>query len=184
VSVAFEMIIRAEHRRSAVGRYVLFNGALVGCAALLIHSIADLAAEMKRRETPPLNAELSRVEKFELASAVDAQARRHAVVRTIVARKIPDVPVQVLAVQIDRAEGVKLKPLKTARKSARLAQASKRKRKTPAHKPGDLPDSVLATAYFETGYEIPIRPGKRRVVAETSRDIINRSLGVLVALKN
>jgi hypothetical protein len=184
VRVAFDMIIRAEHCQSGFGRYVLFNGALVGCTALLIHSIADLAAEMKRRETPTVSAELSRVEKFELAAAVDAQARRIAVVRTIVARNIPDVPVQVLAVQIDRAEGVKIKPLKATRSAARLAQVSKRKRKSPSHWPGDLPDSVLTTAYFETGYETPSRPGKRRVVAESSRDIINRSLGVLVALRN
>lgn len=166
-------------------RYAVFNGVLVACALGLADAIAQMAATIKSGTNVAAIAEPSRVEKFKRDEAAAALAPQVPVVRQVVALTVPDMPVQVLAVRLDQAETVKVKPIKAKRKTAlRVAKAPVRPRKAIPGLFGDLPPIVVETALVETGSLPEKRAKKRAVVAESSRDITNRSLGVLVAMKN
>lgn len=180
------MFAALHSRHSALARYAGFNGALVLCAMGMAGHIADMAATIKA-ETMVVAASAgpSRVEQFKRNEAAAALAPQVPVARKVVALSVPDMPVQVLAVRLDRAETVKVRPIKAKRKIAgRMTKAKTvAKLRTPAPKLFDLPAIVVATALAETGAQPEKRARKRAVIAESSRDITNRSLGVLVAMK-
>ncbi len=173
-------------RHLALARYAVFNGALVLCAISVAGKIADMAVTLKA-ETTVLAASSgsSRVEQFKRNEVAAALAPQVPVPRQVMAMSVPDMPVQVLAVRLDRAESVKVKPIKVKRKTAiRMAKATAKPRKPAMKLFGDLPPFVVETAVLEAGAVPEKRVKKRAVLAESSRDITNRSLGVLVAMKN
>lgn len=167
-------------------RYTVFNGALVLCAMGMAGKIADLAAAIKAGNAVVMRAEPSRVEQFKRNEAAAALAPQVPVARQLVALSVPDMPVQVLAVRLDQAESVKVKPINAKRKAVdRVAKAMAKPRKPVVTKLfGGLPPFVVETVQAETGSLPQTQRKKRVVVAESSRDITNRSLGVLVAMKN
>lgn len=172
-------------RHLALARYAVFNGVLVACAISAAGQIADMAATLKAENTAVARAAPSRVEQFKRDEAAAALAPQVPVPRQVVAMSVPDMPVQVLAVRLDRAETVQVKPIKAQRKkSVRLAKATAKPRKPSLKLFGDLPPFVVETALIETGALPEKRVKKRAVIAESSRDITNRSLGVLKAMKN
>ncbi|OYW57224.1 MAG: hypothetical protein B7Y80_12605 [Hyphomicrobium sp. 32-62-53] len=172
-------------RHLALARYAVFNSVLLVGAVVLAGQIADLVFSIQADSTIVAQAEPSRVEKFKRDEAAAALAPQVPVRRKVVALSVPDMPVQVLAIQLDQAETIKVRPIKVKRKTAvRVAKSTPRPRKVAPGIFGDLPPIVVETALVETGSLPPKRVKKRAVIAESSRDITNRSLGVLVALKN
>jgi hypothetical protein len=172
-------------RHLALARYAVFNSVLLAGAAAIAGQIVDLALSIKMDETVVARAEPSRVEKFKRDEVAAALAPQVPVLRQVVALSVPDMPVQVLALRLDQAETIKVRPIKVKRKTAaRVAKATPRPRKVAPGIFGDLPPVVVETALVETGSLPQKRVKKRAVIAESSRDITNRSLGVLVALKN
>jgi hypothetical protein len=153
-------------------------------------------ARLSHQVSPMLETaavDMSRVEQFKRAEAAAAEAPQIPVPRVVVAHIAPHVPVQVMAVRLDQAESLKITPLKlkpvkvkrkVAGRPAKLAGRGKKPEKGFALAGGKLPPSVVAAAIQATEPNA-IKRGKKRIAdAETSRDITNRSLGVLVALKN
>lgn len=182
--VSVDMFAALNLRHLALVRYAVFNGVLFVGAAAIAGQIADLALSIKMEQTVVARAEPSRVEKFKRDEVAAALAPQVPVLRQVVALSVPDMPVQVLALRLDQAETIKVRPIKVKRKTAvRVAKATPRPRKPPGIF-GDLPAVVVETALVETGSLPPKLVKKRAVIAESSRDITNRSLGVLVALKN
>jgi hypothetical protein len=182
--VSVDMFAALNLRHLALVRYAVFNSVLFVGAAAIAGQIADLALSIKMDQTVVARAEPSRVEKFKRDEVAAALAPQVPVLRQVVALSVPDMPVQVLALRLDQAETIKVRPIKVKRKTAvRVAKATPRPRKPPGIF-GDLPAVVVETALVETGSLPPKRVKKRAVIAESSRDITNRSLGVLVALKN
>lgn len=179
------MLASLNPRHFAFARYAVFNGVLMLCAMGMVKKIADIAGSIKAEHAVVAGAEPSRVETFKRDVAAAALAPQVPIPRRVVALSVPDMPVQVLAVRIDQAENVKVKPVKAKRRLAvRVAKATVRKRMPGPSIFGDLPTAVVETALAETGPVPQKRANKRAVVAESSRDITNRSLGVLVVLKN
>lgn len=179
------MLASLNPRHFALARYAVFNGVLMLCAVGMVKKIADIAGSIKAEHAVVAEAEPSRVEKFKRDAAAAALAPQVPMPRRVVALRVPDMPVQVLAVRIDQAENVKVKPVKVKLKAGvRVAKATVRRRKPAPSIFGDLPAIVVETALVETGSVPETRAKKRAVVAESSRDITNRSLGVLVVLKN
>lgn len=179
------MLAALNPRHFALARYTVFNGVLMLCAVGMVKKIADIAGSIKAEHAVVARAEPSRVDKFKRDEAAAASAPQVPKLRRVVALSVPDMPVQVLAVRIDQAENVKVKPVKVKRKSAvRVAKATVRRRKPAPSNFGELPAIVVETALVETGSLPEKRAKKRAVVAESSRDITNRSLGVLFVLKN
>jgi hypothetical protein len=177
------MFLSVHQRFGSAARYLAFNGFLALCALTAAKEIMRISVTF----APDLHASVedpSRVEAFKHFEVVAAQAPKVPVPRVVIADEVPDIPVQVLAVRMDQAESLKATPLKLKRKPAvRTAKLSMRK-KSPVIVGGALPPLVVDLASTEAG----VGPTKRQkkkgaVVAESSRDITNRSLGVLVALK-
>jgi hypothetical protein len=153
-----------QHRPSSIARYVSVNLALVLTAGFLFQGLARQLIELDPGAASLAAHRPSRVETFKRAEVAAAMAPHEPVPRIIVARDIPEMPVQVLAVRLDDAEGVKVKPVRVKSKALRLARTAARSKKTlPGSK---LPPDVIAI--------------EARNVGESSRDITNRSLGVLV----
>ena len=170
---------------SALLLYAGLNGALALGVAASAQKITQMGAMIKADQAESAAAVPSRVEKFKLAESAAARAPQQPVPRVIVARDVPDMPVQLLAVRIDHAENVKVKPLKTKRKSmVRAAKTQARQRKPVDVALGKLPPFIVQFALTETGNATVKRTKKAPVVAESSRDITNRSLGVLMVMKN
>lgn len=166
----------------ALGRYVALNAAALMLALFLAGEIAGTAAGVRPLIVGTGSQQLSRVEKFKMAEAAAARASLLPVPRTIVAFERPELPVQVLAVRIDEAEDVKVKPLRLKTKTLRLSKAAR------AKKPAGRYEAVLLPILVAN--DVPITgsaAGRRlrgKVAAESPRDITNRSLGVLVAMRN
>lgn len=177
------MFFSARQHLGPAARYFAFNGALVICTTLVLQQITHIAVALAPDLRIAVN-DLSRVEQFKQAEMAAAQAPNVPVPRVIVAQSVPDMPVQVLAVRLDQAESLKVTPLKLKRKpSVRTAKSARKK--SPALAGGKLPPIVVDLASSEAGVLLPKKSKKKAaVVAESSRDITNRSLGVLVALKN
>jgi hypothetical protein len=177
------MFFSVHQRFGAAARYFAFNGFLALCALSAVKEIMRVSVTL----APDLHVTVddpSRVEAFKQFEAAAAQAPNVPVPRVVVAHAVPDIPVQVLAVRMDQAESLKATPIKLKRKPAvRTAKLSTRK-KSPAIAGGALPPLVVDLASNEAGV-VPTKRQKKKgaVVAESSRDITNRSLGVLVALK-
>jgi hypothetical protein len=156
-----------QQRPRSVARYLSVNLALVLTAGGLVQGLTRQLIAM----APGVGAvavavdEPTRVEKFKRAEVAAAIAPHEPVPRIIVARDIPEMPVQVLAVRLDEAEGVKVKPVRVKSKTLRLARTAARSKKTLAA--SKLPPYAIAI--------------EARNAGESSRDITNRSLGVLVA---
>jgi hypothetical protein len=176
------MFLNVGQRLGASARYLAFNGLLVLCAVSAVKEVMRVSVTL----APPLHkpvSDPSRVDTFKRFEAA-AQAPKIPFRRIIVAHTVSDIPVQVLAVRLDQAESLKVTPLKLKRKaSVRLAKPSMRK-KSPAIAGGALPPLIVDLASNEAGV-LSTRGLKRKgaIVTESSRDITNRSLGVLVALK-
>lgn len=178
------MRFAVTHRWSALGRYVTFNVVAMLAASALVQDVARMAASLGPMSAPAAAAAApSRVEAFKLGEIAASTAPQVPVPRSVVARRSPEMSVRTLAVQLDEAEGVKVKPVKANRKIVRTAKAG-RSRKVVAQRPGKLPDSVIFAAAFEAVGSVPVRSKRVPPVAESSRDITNRSLGVIMALKN
>jgi hypothetical protein len=177
------MFLSLHERFGAAARYFAFNGflALFALSAVkeLIRVSVALAPDPHIAVDDP-----SRVEAFKQFEAAAAQAPQVPVPRVVVAHSVPDMPVQVLAVRLDQAESLRVTPLKLKRKpTVRSAKSSTRK-KAPVIAGGALPPFVVDMVFNEAGVAPTKRLKKKgAVVAESSRDITNRSLGVLVALK-
>ncbi len=177
------MFLNATQRFGMATRYLAVNGILALFAMLAVQEVIRLSVTF----APGLRMAVddpSRVEKFKQGEVAAAQAPMIPVPRVVVAHSVPDIPVQVLAVRLDEAESLKVSPLKLKRKpSVRTAKSAARK-KLPVIAGGKLPPTVVDIASNEAGVVPTKRPKtKGAVVAESSRDITNRSLGVLVALK-
>jgi hypothetical protein len=180
------MVAADRHRVFALAFYAAFNGALMLFAGISVQSIVQMASSIRPQSTEIAEAPPSRVDKFKIAEAAAALAPQVPVPRTIVAFSVPDMPVQVLAARIDRAENVKVKPVKLKRRTlARIAKANDRRRKAApsTEVAGKIPAVVALFASADAGNAPQKRTKKQAVVAESSRDITNRSLGVLVAMK-
>jgi hypothetical protein len=177
------MRFAVTHRWSALGRYVTFNVIAMLTASALMQDVARMAASLSPMTAPGAVAGPSRVEAFKFGEIAAATAPQVPVPRLIVARRSPEMSIRTLAVQLDEAEGVKVKPVKANRKIVRTAKAG-RNRKVIAHRPGKLPDSVIFAAAFEAVVSVPVRSKRMPPIAESSRDVTNRSLGVIMALKN
>jgi hypothetical protein len=177
------MFFSVHQRFGAAARYFAFNGFLAFCAMSAVKEIMRVSVTL----APDLHVTVddpSRVEAFKQLEVAAARAPNVPVPRVVVAHAVPDIPVQVLAVRMDQAESLKATPLKFKRKPAvRTSKLSTRK-KSPAVAGGALPPLVVDLASNEAGL-VPAKRQKKKgsVVAESSRDITNRSLGVLVALK-
>lgn len=175
-----------NHRLGMATRYFAFNGAVAFCAVFLLHTVAERAMALAPSFLNPVEeAEPSRVEKFKDAEAASAQAPQVPVPHRVIARSLPEYPVQVLAVRLDDAESLKIQPLrlqKTMRPGS--AQPMVRNRKVASQNGGKLPAGVIEFGYRAVGATTGRKQRKRLVLAESSRDITNRNLGVLVALKN
>jgi hypothetical protein len=170
---------------ASAARYFAFNGVVAVFATFLLHDFAQRATALTPAFADPVEAEPSRVEKFKDAEAAAAQAPQVPVPRPIVARSMPDVPVQVLAVRLDQAESLKIKPLQLKRKlRMSFAKPTARNKRAAVQTAGTLPPAVVESASREAGMIPAKKARKRPVLAESSRDITNRSLGVLVAMKN
>jgi hypothetical protein len=172
--------VLSNGRFRTLGFYLAFNGAVLACAGFLVGKLADVAVELQPMLERAKPGELSRVDKFRLAEIAAAQAPQVPVPRTIVAYEQPEIPVQVLAVRIDEAEDVTVKPMRLKKGTARLAKSARAK-KTARRYEAELPPIVVETS--ATGL-VPGRRSRAGRVAETTRDITNRTLGVLVAMKN
>jgi hypothetical protein len=177
------MFLSLNQRFGGAARYFAFNGFLALCTVSAVKEIMRVSVTL----APDLHVSVddpSRVDAFKQFEAAAAQAPKVPVPRVIVAHLVPDIPVQMLAVRLDQAESLKANPLKLKRKPAvRTAKLSTRK-KSLAIAGGALPPLVVDLASNEAGVVSTKRLRKKgAVVAESSRDITNRSLGVLVALK-
>jgi hypothetical protein len=177
------MFLSLHERFGAAARYFAFNGFLALCAVSAVKEITRVSVTL----APDLHVAVddpSRVEAFKQFEVAAAQAPNVPVPRVVVAHAVPDIPVQVLAVRMDQAESLKATPIRLKRKPAvRTAKLSTRK-KSPVIAGGALPPMVVDFASNEAGVGSTKRhKTKGDVVAESSRDITNRSLGVLVALK-
>jgi hypothetical protein len=177
------MFFCVHQRFRAAARYFAFNGFLALCAVSAVKEITRVSVTL----APDLHVAVddpSRVEAFKQFEVAAAQAPNVPVPRVVVAHAVPDIPVQVLAVRMDQAESLKATPIRLKRKPAvRTAKLSTRK-KSPVIAGGALPPMVVDFASNEAGVGSTKRQKtKGAVVAESSRDITNRSLGVLVALK-
>ena len=180
------MVAADRHRFFALALYAAFNGALMLFAGFSAQKIVQMVSSIRAPSTETAEAPPSRVEKFKLAEAAAALAPQVPVPRTIVAFSVPDMPVQVLAARIDRAENVKVKPVKLKRRTlARIAKANDRRRRAAVSTvvAGKIPTAVALFASADAGNAPQKQTKKRAVVAESSRDITNRSLGVLVVMK-
>lgn len=177
------MFFSVHQRFGAAARYLAFNGFLALCAMSAVKEIMRVSVTL----APDLHVAVddpSRVESFKQFEVAAAQAPKVPVPRVVIAHSVPDIPVQVLAVRMDQAESLKATPLKLKRKpSVRTAKLSVRK-KSPVGAGGVLPPMIVDLASNEAGL-VPTKRLKKKgaVVVESSRDITNRSLGVLVALK-
>ncbi|MCU0954749.1 MAG: hypothetical protein MUC37_09110 [Hyphomicrobium sp.] len=173
--------IPTHDRITAFGRYIALNSAVVMVAGFLAGQLAGLAAELRPFIEGPEPAQPSRVEKFKMAEAA-ARDPRHPVPRTVVAFEQPELPVQVLAVRIDDAEDVKVKPMRLKAKPQRYAKVARTKKAAVRNQAELLPILVIN--------DVPVTgppPGRHlrgKVAAESARDITNRTLGVLVAMKD
>lgn len=154
----------SQHHPSSIARYISVNVALVLAAGFLFQSLARQLIELGPVAGSLAVHKPSRLETFKRAQVAAAMAPHEPVSRIIVARDIPEMPVQVLAVQLDDAEGVKVRPVRMKTKALRLARTTARSKKTLAA--SKLPPDAIAI--------------EARIVGESSRDITNRSLGVLV----
>ena len=157
----------SQHRRSTVTRYFGVNLALVLTAGVLVQTLTRQLVALAPGLGSAAVDEPTRVEKFKRAEVAAALAPHEPVPRIVVARDAPEMPVQVLAVRLDEAEGLKLKPVRVKSKTLRLARNAARSKKVLAAAGLKLPPFAIA---IET-----------RKAGESSRDITNRSLGVLVA---
>jgi hypothetical protein len=98
-----------------------------------------------------------------------------------VAREVPAMPVQTLAIRLDTAEGVSAQPVpRKLKKPARFAKSGARTK--PRIEPnGDLPDLVVMSEVAAMPVQkLKKRAGRLYALAESTRDITNRSLGVMV----
>jgi hypothetical protein len=172
--------VLSNGRFRALGFYLAFNGAVLACAGFLVPKLASVAAELQPVLEGAKSSELSRVDKFTMAEIAAAQAPQVPVPRTVVAYEQPEIPVQVLAVRIDDAEGVSVKPMRLKKATARLAKSGRVKKTARRYEAELLPIVVETSA---TGL-VPGRRSRAGRMAETTRDITNRTLGVLVAMKN
>jgi hypothetical protein len=150
-------------------------------ALFLAGQIAGMAAGVRPLIMGTASQQLSRVEKFKMAEAAAARASLVPVPSTIVAFERPELPVQVLAVRIDEAEDVKVKPMRLKTKPLRLSKAARTKKVAGRYE--------VALLLILVANDAPITgsSGRRlrgKVAAESPRDITNRSLGVLVAMRN
>jgi hypothetical protein len=173
--------IPTHGRFTALGRYIALNSAAVVVAGFLAGQLAGLAVEFRPLIEGPEPTQPSRVEKFKMAEAA-ARAPRFPVPRTVVAFEQSELPVQVLAVRIDDAEDVKVKPMRLKTKPVRYAKAARTK-KAPVHYEAQLLPILVTSDIPVTGPA----PGRRllgKAAAESARDITNRTLGVLVAMKD
>lgn len=179
------MFLNLQQRFGAVARYFAFNGFLALCAMSAVKELMRVSVAL----APDLHIAVddpSRVEAFKQFEAAAAQAPQVPVPRVVVAHLVPDMPVQVLAVRLDQAESLKVTPLKLKRKPwVRTVKSSSTRKKAPMIAGGALPPLVVDMVSTEAG-AVPTKGSRKKgaVVAESSRDITNRSLGVLVALKN
>lgn len=155
----------SQHRPWSVARYLSVNLALVLTAGVLIQGLTRQLIALAPDAGSVAADQPTRVEKFKRAEAAAAMAPQEPVPRIIVARDIPEMPVQVLALRIDEAEGVKVKAVRVKLKTLRLARTAAGSKKTLA---------ALKLPLYAVAIEA-------RSAGESSRDITNRSLGVLVA---
>jgi hypothetical protein len=173
-------LLLSNGRFRKLGLYLAFNGAVVACAGVLVGKLASVAVELQPMLEAARPGELSRVEKFIMAEIAAAQAPQIPVPRTVVAYEQPAIPVQVLAVRIDDAEDVTVKPMRLKKGTPRLAKSARMKRPARRYEAELLPIMVETSG---TG-PVPGRRSRSGRTAETTRDITNRTLGVLVAMKN
>jgi hypothetical protein len=155
----------SEHRPWSFARYLSVNLALVLTAGVLVQGLTRQLIALAPSGGSVAVDERTRIEQFKRAEVAAAMAPHKPVPRIIIVRDIPEMPVQVLAVRMDEAEGVKVKPVRVKLKTLRLARAAARSKKTLAAL--KLPPYAIAI--------------EARSAGESSRDITNRSLGVLVA---
>jgi hypothetical protein len=174
------MSLKSRHVLVKVGAYLLLSGGLgagaLGLAGEVLRQSAALVPSASVAGTAP-----SRVEKFKLSERAALTAPRVPVPRIIAVHDVPPMPVQVLAVRLDDAESIAAAPLsRKQKKAARLAKAETRAKVRPG-RPGALPPLVVMSEVSA----VPIqksksRAGKLYALAESPRDITNRSLGVMV----
>lgn len=175
-------VVPTHDRFYALGRYVTFNAANLALALLLAGEIAGIAAGARPAMLGAGSQQLSRMEKFKMAEAAAARASLLPPPRSIVAFEQPELPVQVLAVRIDDAEDVKVKPMRIETKPLRLSKATRTKRAAARYEAELLPILVANDAPV-TGSPTGRRL-RGKAAAESPRDITNRTLGVLVAMRN
>lgn len=172
--------VLSNGRFRTLGLYLAFNGAVLACTGLFAGKLANLATELQPMLERAKPIELSRVDKFRMAEIAAALAPQIPVHRTVVAFEQPEMPVQVLAVRIDEAEDVKVKPMRPKKGALRIAKSARTKKAVRRYEAELLPIVVETSA---TGL-VPGRRSRAGRTAETTRDITNRTLGVLVAMKN
>jgi hypothetical protein len=167
----------------AVCRYLILNAATAMCAAGLAHEVARLSMKLNSQQ-PVAAAAVSRVEAFKQAEA-EAQVRRPVAMRQVLAYNIPNMPAHLMAVQLDEAERPKVYRQLAKRRLAARAAAAVAIAASDTVKPNKrLPKAIMAL-----GGPVPFSPSvsaeaPRFIMAESARDVTNRSLGVLVASKN
>lgn len=166
----------------AVARYFALNAVLLVVATGLVTALARWTIELNSAQ-PVSTASLSRVEAFKQAET-DALARRPEATRKVVAYTASQIPAPVLAMRLDEAEAAKsrrvlAKRLTPARVAINVESASAQQvRPRPR-----LPRGVMALGALKA-LQLPMTAERKFVVAESTRDITNRSLGVLVAREN
>jgi hypothetical protein len=179
------MSLNSRQFLTMVGAYVLLNGALAACALGLAGEVARQSAGLVPAVILTADAGPSRVEKFKSSERAALSAPQVPVPRIIVAREVPAMPVQALAIRLDTAEGVSAQPVpRKLKKLVRVAKAGMRTK--PRIQPnGDLPDLVVLSEVAAVPVQKPKqRAGRLYALAESTRDITNRSLGVIaVGLK-
>jgi hypothetical protein len=161
--------------------YILLNGSLAACALGLAGEVLRQSAGLVSTQSVAADTVPSRLEKFKLSERLAMTAPRVPVPRIIVAQDVPLMPVQALAIRLDKAESIAAEPAsRKNKKASRLAKAETRT-KPRMGRNGDLPPIVVMSEVSAVPVQKPKqRPGQLYALAESTRDITNRSLGVMV----
>ncbi len=160
--VCVTMTLDVRQCLACLGGYALLTGGLIGLVVALGQGVASDAIALLPEIAAVGSSGPSRVDDFKRGEAAARDAPGVPVPRVLTAYGVPDLPVQALAVGLDEAESIAAKPMPHKRKKGpRVAKADARK-KSRVGSAGQIPKTL--------------------VQAESTRDITNRNLGVLVAL--